>query len=327
MFQPMLARPNTGGTTLSIIEVQELGKNYGSVQALSGISFSVEKGEIIGLLGPNGAGKTTTMKILSGYLQPSEGTARVAGFDVVERPLEVQKRLGYLPENAPLYLDMAVQEYLGMMAELRGIPKERRRALLSEAVFSTGLEKQLTRPIGTLSKGFRQRVGLAQAILHKPEVLILDEPTNGLDPNQIVEIRSLIKRLAQESTVIVSTHILSEVEATCHRAIIVMEGQLRSDARLSELQASSSALVGVDAATSGVDQALSTLSGVRSVERMPPRNGGSVDHYRVVADQTEGLCPQIFELAKSQDWRLHELRLDARNLETVFRNLAQGGSL
>lgn len=323
----MLARPNTGGTTLSIIEVQELGKNYGSVQALSGISFSVEKGEIIGLLGPNGAGKTTTMKILSGYLQPSEGTARVAGFDVVERPLEVQKRLGYLPENAPLYLDMAVQEYLGMMAELRGIPKERRRALLSEAVFSTGLEKQLTRPIGTLSKGFRQRVGLAQAILHKPEVLILDEPTNGLDPNQIVEIRSLIKRLAQESTVIVSTHILSEVEATCHRAIIVMEGQLRSDARLSELQASSSALVGVDAATSGVDQALSTLSGVRSVERMPPRNGGSVDHYRVVADQTEGLCPQIFELAKSQDWRLHELRLDARNLETVFRNLAQGGSL
>lgn len=312
---------------MSIIEVQELGKNYGSVQALSGISFSVEKGEIIGLLGPNGAGKTTTMKILSGYLQPSEGTARVAGFDVVERPLEVQKRLGYLPENAPLYLDMAVQEYLGMMAELRGIPKERRRALLSEAVFSTGLEKQLTRPIGTLSKGFRQRVGLAQAILHKPEVLILDEPTNGLDPNQIVEIRSLIKRLAQESTVIVSTHILSEVEATCHRAIIVMEGQLRSDARLSELQASSSALVGVDAATSGVDQALSTLSGVRSVERMPPRNGGSVDHYRVVADQTEGLCPQIFELAKSQDWRLHELRLDARNLETVFRNLAQGGSL
>jgi ABC-2 type transport system ATP-binding protein len=312
---------------LSIIEVEELGKNYGNVRALSGVSFKVEKGEIIGLLGPNGAGKTTTMKILSGYLQPSEGTAKVAGFDVVEQPLEVQKRLGYLPENAPLYLDMAVQEYLGMMAELRGIAAEQRGALLSEAVLSTGLEKQLTRPIGNLSKGFRQRVGLAQAILHKPEVLILDEPTNGLDPYQILEIRSLIKRLAEDATVIVSTHILSEVEATCHRAIIVMDGLLRSDARLSELQATSSALVGVDAETTGVDQALSALSGVRQVERMPPQNGGAVAHYRVVADQTEGLCPQIFDLAKSQDWRLHELRLDSRNLETVFRDLAQGGSL
>ncbi len=312
---------------MSIIEVEELGKNYGNVRALSGVSFKVEKGEIIGLLGPNGAGKTTTMKILSGYLQPSEGTAKVAGFDVVEQPLEVQKRLGYLPENAPLYLDMAVQEYLGMMAELRGIAAEQRGALLSEAVLSTGLEKQLTRPIGNLSKGFRQRVGLAQAILHKPEVLILDEPTNGLDPYQILEIRSLIKRLAEDATVIVSTHILSEVEATCHRAIIVMDGLLRSDARLSELQATSSALVGVDAETTGVDQALSALSGVRQVERMPPQNGGAVAHYRVVADQTEGLCPQIFDLAKSQDWRLHELRLDSRNLETVFRDLAQGGSL
>jgi len=311
---------------LSIIEVEGLGKNYGAVQALRGVSFKVEKGEIIGLLGPNGAGKTTAMKILSGYLQPSEGTAKVAGFDVVEQPLEVQKRLGYLPENAPLYFDMAVQEYLSMMAELRGVPQDRRRGLISEAVFSTGLEKQLTRPIGNLSKGYRQRVGLAQAILHKPEVLILDEPTNGLDPNQIIEIRSLIKRLAEEATVIVSTHILSEVEATAHRAIIVMEGQLRSDARLAELQATSSALVGVDADTAGVDQALSTLTGVRSVERMPPQNGGAVAHYRVVADQTEGLCPQIFDLAKSQDWRLHELRLDSRNLETVFRDLAQGGS-
>src|SRR5262245_31151125 len=172
---------------MAIIQVNGLSKTYGSVQALNGISFTVEQGEIIGLLGPDGGGKTTTVKILSCYLQPTEGSASVAGYDVVEQPQEVQKRLGYLPENAPLYLDMSVQEYLLMMADLRQIPEQQRRGLLSEAIYSTGLEKHLTKLIGNLSKGYRQRVCLAQAILHKPDVMILDEPTNGLDPTQIVE--------------------------------------------------------------------------------------------------------------------------------------------
>ncbi|MGF1511752.1 MAG: ATP-binding cassette domain-containing protein [Myxococcota bacterium] len=308
---------------MSIIEVEGLGKNYGSVSALSGVSFTVEKGEIIGLLGPNGAGKTTTMKILAGYLQPSEGAARVAGFDVVESPIEVQRRLGYLPENAPLYLDMAVQEYLVMVAELRDIPQDKRRDLLSEAIYSTGLEKRLTQPIGSLSKGFRQRVGLAAAILHKPEVVILDEPTNGLDPNQIMGIRTLVRRLAQNATVMISTHILSEVEATCHRAIIVMDGQVRADARLDDLTSTSNAVVSISEDATHVEQELGTIPGVRSVEAT---NGAAVAagfrRFRVTADKSDTLCPSIFSLAKDKGWQLAELRPDAKNLETVFRDLA-----
>lgn len=306
---------------MAIIQVDGLSKSYGSVQALNGISFSVQKGEIIGLLGPNGAGKTTTMKILSGYLQPSEGSAMVAGYDVVEEPQAVQAKLGYLPENAPLYLDMAVQEYLAMMAELRQIPPARHRALLSEAIFSTGLEKHLTKPIGNLSKGYRQRVCLAQAILHKPEVLILDEPTNGLDPTQIVEIRDLIRRLAEHATVLVSTHILSEVEATCHRAIIIMDGRIRADARLDELTASSNAVVAVDQAASSVERELERIEGVSQVAREGAEDG--FVRYRVTGKKDLGLCPKIFDLARQQNWRLAELRQETRTLESVFRELAE----
>jgi ABC-2 type transport system ATP-binding protein len=291
------------------------------VQALRGISFEVQKGEIIGLLGPNGAGKTTCMKILTGYLQPSDGTARVNGLDVVDHPIQVQEQLGYLPENAPLYLDMAVQEYLLMMADLRQIPEERRRPLISDAVHSTGLEKHLTRPIGDLSKGYRQRVGLAQAIMHKPQVLILDEPTNGLDPTQIIEIRDLIKRLAQESTVIVSTHILTEVEATCHRAIIIMNGEIKADARMSELTSTSSAVVAINAEATGVETSLAAQPGVNSA--LIERRGDKFHRYRVTGEKDRDLCPQIFDLAKERGWRLAELRQESRTLESVFRELAQ----
>ncbi len=309
---------------MTILQVEGLSKNYGPVAALSDVSFTVNKGEIIGLLGPNGAGKTTTMKILAGYLQPSAGTARVAGFDVVEEPIEVQRRLGYLPENAPLYLDMAVQEYLLMVAELRGIAAGEQKKLLSDAVYSTSLQSQLTKPIGSLSKGFRQRVGLAAAILHKPEVLILDEPTNGLDPTQILEIRELVRRLAEHATVIVSTHILTEVEATCHRAIIVMEGQLRADARLDELTSTSGAVVAVGDAAAGVPDALQGISGVRAVHSDEPVGG--YQRFHVVADKGTELCPMIFDLAKARDWRVNELRPDTRTLESVFRELAERGA-
>ena len=258
----------------------------------------------MGLLGPNGAGKTTTMKILTGYLHPSSGTASVGGHDVVNEPIAVQSMVGYLPENAPLYLDMTVQEYLLMMADLRGIAESDRREYLGSAVHDTGLVDYLVRPIGNLSKGYRQRVGIAQAILHRPKLLILDEPTNGLDPTQIIEVRGLIARLAESATVIVSTHNLAEVEATCHRAIIIMNGRLRADNRLDELRATTSAMVAVDS-TEGVPEKLARLEGVREVAAAGERDGFT--RYRVTADRNDGLCPSIFDLARQEGWRLSEL--------------------
>ncbi len=226
-----------------MIQVTDLKKSYGPIQALGGVTFEIAPGEIVGLLGPNGAGKTTIIKMLTGYLQPDEGLVMVDGLDVLTHTRQVQAEIGYLPETAPLYPELSVQAYLLMMAELRQIPEEERIERLSEAVYATGLNEHLTRPIGQLSKGFRQRVGLAQAILHRPRLLILDEPTIGLDPTQIVEIRRLIRRLAEHSTVLFSTHILSEVEALCDRVIILMNGQIKADARLSELAATSDAIL------------------------------------------------------------------------------------
>ncbi|MCC7386864.1 MAG: ATP-binding cassette domain-containing protein [Deltaproteobacteria bacterium] len=304
-----------------MISVEQLSKSYGNVEALRGISFEVARGEIIGLLGPNGAGKTTCMKILTGYLQPTGGSARIDGIDVVADPLAVQGMIGYLPENAPIYLDMAVQEYLLMMAELRGISEERRRSLLSDAIHATGLEPHLTRSISDLSKGYRQRVGLAQAIMHQPKVLVLDEPTNGLDPTQIIEIRELIRRLAEHSTVIVSTHILSEVEATAHRAIIIMNGQIKADARLDQLTSATSALVEINSDATGIEAALSTLPGVSHVSQEGPSNGFA--RYRVSAARGIALTPMIFDLAKERGWRLAELHHESRTLESVFRELAE----
>ena len=303
-----------------MISVDNLVKSYGKNMALRGISFEVASGEIIGLLGPNGAGKTTTMKILTGYLQPTEGTALIDGIDVVEDPIGVQKNIGYLPENAPIYLDMAVQEYLQFGADLRDVSEADRRHLISEAVYSTGLEDHLTRPISDLSKGYRQRVGLAYAIMHKPKLLILDEPTNGLDPTQIHEVRSLIRRIAKHATVMVSTHILQEVEATCHRAIIIINGEIKADAKLSELTSTTSAVAAINAQGQDIESQLRGITGVQSVQKENER--GDYIHYRVNAQEGTELCPQIFDLACAQEWRLSELRQDTRTLDSVFRELA-----
>lgn len=311
-----------------MITVENVAKSYGQVEALRGISFEVGKGEIVGLLGPNGAGKTTAMKILTGYLQPTSGRALVGGTDVVDDPLTVQGQVGYLPENAPLYLDLSVQDYLSLMADFRGIPLDRRQACLSEAVHDTGLAEHLTRPIGVLSKGYRQRVCLAQAILHRPPVLILDEPTNGLDPTQIVEIRGLIHRLADDATVMISTHILPEVEATCHRAIIIMGGQIRADARLSELRSTASAVASIEANGDDVKTSLMTLPGVERVEREPGRTEAPGKErgycsWRVMGSKDADLPPLIYDTAKGRGWRLRELRPEVRTLESVFRELAE----
>jgi len=303
-----------------MIDVADLSKSYGPIEALRGVTFSIAAGEIVGLLGPNGAGKTTAIKILTGYLQPDRGAAQVDGLDVLTHTREVQARIGYLPENAPLFPELSVQAYLMMMAELRRIPATERVARISEAVRATGLTDILARPIGQLSKGFRQRVGLAQAILHRPKLLILDEPTIGLDPTQIVEVRGLIRRLAEHSTILFSTHILSEVEALCDRAIILMNGQVRSDARLSELEKTADAVLVLQGKTDGVERALRTLSGVRGIEL--GRTPDGFPSYRILGMGDVDLCPTIYNLARKSDWPVRELRRDVRTLESVFGQLA-----
>jgi ABC-2 type transport system ATP-binding protein len=302
-----------------MIDVQNVSKAYGSVQALDDVSFHVEAGEIIGLLGPNGAGKTTMMQILTGYLQPDGGEVRIDGLDVLTKTLEVQSRIGYLAENAPLYPELSVQSYLKMVADLRQIPDAKQIELISEAVQATALGDHLTRPIGHLSKGYRQRVGLAQTILHKPSLLILDEPTVGLDPTQIVEVRRLIRRLAQHSTVVLSTHILSEVEATCDRVIILLNGQIRADARLAELATTVDVVLVLSEAVQEVAQSLQTIAGVAGVERFAAPDG---DGYRIRGQNGIDLRPAVYALARDKDWPVCELRRNVRTLETVFNELA-----
>jgi len=306
-----------------MIDVKNLSKSYGSTLALQGISFHVEAGEVIGLLGPNGAGKTTAMKILTGFLQPDEGQAIVDGLDVVENPLEVQKRIGYLPENAPLYPELSVQGYLRMIADLRQIPPAEQPAMLSQAIHAAALEEHLTRPIGQLSKGYRQRVGLAQAILHRPKLLILDEPTVGLDPTQIVEVRRLVRRLAHNATVLLSTHILSEVEASCDRVIILMNGEVKADARLADLSSTSDTVLVLGEGISGAVTALKGLARVKGVESSAGPDGME---YRVRGGDGADLRSAIYDLARQREWPLRELRRDTRTLENVFNELATAAS-
>lgn len=303
-----------------MIRVDDLKKDYGSVKALRGLSFEIAEGEIVGLLGPNGAGKTTIIKTLTGYLQPDAGQVFVDGLDVVTDTQEVQKRIGYLPESAPLYPELTVEDYLRMMAGLRQIGPDEEEEWILEAVSSTGLTDHLARPIGELSKGYRQRVGLAQAILHRPRLLILDEPTIGLDPTQIVEIRNLIRRLSQHSTVLFSTHILPEVEALCDRVIMLFSGQIKVDATLSELSGTNDAILTMDGQVDGVENKLQQLEGVEHVEVMEPINGRVI--YRVHGDQQADLCPAIYKVAADNGWPVRELRPDSQTLESVFNKMA-----
>ena len=315
-----------------MIEIHELTKSYGSVEALRGISCSVKEGEIVGLLGPNGAGKTTTIKILTGYLQPGGGSVQVDGLDVLTQTRAVQSRIGYLPESAPLYPELSVQNYLRMMAELREIPPAKQVEYISDAVRATGLTEHLARPISQLSKGFRQRVGLAQAILHRPKLLILDEPTVGLDPTQIVEIRRLIKRLSQQSTILFSTHILSEVEALCDRVIILLNGEIRADARLSELAATADALLVLQEPVSGLENELKKLQFVRKLEPYRSLDGypgfrisGAENSDNAQTSKGDDLCPALYAVVKERNWPLRELRRDVQTLETIFNRLATEG--
>tara|TARA_B100000029_G_scaffold286583_1_gene280341 strand:- start:10098 stop:11018 length:921 start_codon:yes stop_codon:yes gene_type:complete len=302
-----------------VIFVEGLTKSYGEIHALRGMDFQVEQGEIVGLLGPNGAGKSTAIKCLTGYLHPDKGSVHVDGINVLDSPIKAQKRIGYLPENTPLYPEMSVQAYLQMIAELRDVPDEVFVEKLSDAIIATGLGDRLTQPIGQLSKGLRQRVGLAQAILHKPRLLILDEPTIGLDPTQIVEIRNLIKDLSVDSTILFSSHILSEVEAVCDRVIILVNGEVQADSRLGDIAQTSDATLIVEHVVPDIESMLTHLDGVKKVKCQRMRDG----HYscEIVGDTGVDLCPAIYDLARKQQWPLRELRRDVRTLETVFNEL------
>jgi ABC-2 type transport system ATP-binding protein len=265
------------------------------------------------------------IKILTGYLHQDEGQVRVAGRDVVDHVEEVQARIGYLPETAPLYPELSVQSYLRLIADLREIPVQEQRVRISSAVYQTGLADHLVRPIGELSKGFRQRVGLAQAILHRPPLLVLDEPTIGLDPTQMVEVRRLIRGLSQRSTVLFSTHILSEVEALCDRVIILIGGEVRADARLNEIAATADAVLILTEAPRGAEAALRALPGVTGVEMGETPGGYPSIRVHGRESSKESLCPAIYDLSRASGWPLRELRMDSRTLEMVFNELATAG--
>jgi ABC-2 type transport system ATP-binding protein len=308
-----------------MIEVQNITKRFGPITAVDGVSFEVQKGEVVGFLGPNGAGKTTTMRILTGFIPATDGTAKLAGFDVFENSLEVRKRVGYLPESAPLYLDMGVVEFLEYIASMRGIVPAKRKASLDKMIEVCGLSAVLKQEIGELSRGFRQRVGMAQAMIHDPEILIMDEPTSGLDPNQIIGIRALIKELGKEKTVILSTHILSEVEATCSRVIIIDRGKIVADGSLDEV--TKRGKVGkvhhlrVRGDRPAWETKLKSLAGVKSFNWKEEKGG--LHRYEVFTEGDRGLGEELFRLAADSGMTLSELFQEKTTLENVFTQLTQ----
>lgn len=301
-----------------MISIHNLTRRYGEAVAVDRVSAEIARGEIVGLLGHNGAGKTTMMKILTGFLEASEGSVRVDGHDVSTARAEVQRRIGYLPENAPLYEEMLVQEYLATVAELRGVPAAEIPARVGEAIVATGLQDRCIAPIGTLSKGLRQRVGLAQAILHHPDVLILDEPTNGLDPMQIEQIRQLVKRLGERTTILLSTHILQEVEAVCDRVLVLIGGQLVADAKLADLLDSRRVRL-VLAGARDVAATLAKVPGVVEVVAEGEADGRSTWSVRWTG--AEAPVPGLLAAAAAAGWTVHAAAPETRTLETVFKEL------
>ncbi len=311
----------------SMIQIQSLVKRFGLTEALKGLTFEVAKGQVVGFLGPNGAGKTTTMRILAGYSTPTSGTAKVGGIDVTQDTVATRRLIGYLPESNPLYEEMMVVDFLRFTAEVRGVPVENRTAKIKRAVERCGLGQVLGKDINQLSKGYRQRVGLAQAILHDPDLLILDEPTSGLDPNQIVEIRSLIKELGQEKTVILSTHILSEVQSTCSRVLIINDGRLVADDTPEQLQASEGGSVSVVLASRKGDKldpvavkaALSAVPGVTGVDSAEGEGDGTFGFKLRFGN--EDPRRSLFDAAVKNEWVLLQVERVHVSLEETFRKL------
>jgi gliding motility-associated transport system ATP-binding protein len=303
-----------------VIEVQHLTKRYGRVTAVDDVSFRVERGEILGFLGPNGAGKTTTMRILTGYMPATEGKAIVAGFDVFDQPVEAKRRTGYLPETPPLYPDMSVVEYLDFVARIKGVPGNERRQRVKDVMARTRIDDMANRLTGRLSKGYKQRVGLAQALIHNPDVLILDEPTAGLDPKQIIETRQLIKQLAGDHTIILSTHILPEVSQTCQRVVIINQGRVVAvdtpNNLTARLRGSETLYVQVDSAGGDAATALTRVPGVTRVAESDRRDGAV--GYEVDSERGRDVRRELARAVVSSGWGLLELRPMRVSLEEVF---------
>jgi ABC-2 type transport system ATP-binding protein len=303
-----------------MLTISGITKHFGRIKALEDVSFSVKEGEIVGLLGPNGAGKTTTMRIISGFLSPDEGDVTIGTYSVLENPTEIQKLLGYLPENNPLYKDMLVSEFLDFSAALHGLEGKNLRSALNFAVSAVSIKEVYSRPIRELSKGFKQRVGLAAALLHKPKVLILDEPTEGLDPNQRVEIRKLIKKLSENHTIIISTHVMQEAEALCSRVVVLNEGGVIADSTVRKLTSGldKDRVIVLDVEGPKVRTELKSLK-ARKVEITSTK--GSRFEVRLTSESAEPLQPEISKLAQKNKWTIWGLREDALQLEEVFKKL------
>jgi len=304
-----------------IIELANVSKSYSEIKAVENLSFKLKKGEILGFLGPNGAGKTTAMKMITGYMPPDTGTIKVKNSDILKDPVKTRGSIGYLPENNPLYLDMTVAEYLNFIAEMRGI--ENREKAIDSALAKCGIKNVAHRIINHLSKGYKQRVGLAQAIIHDPEILILDEPVNGLDPKQITEIRNLIKELGKEKTVILYSHILSEVEAVADRVLIINNGKIAADDTIENLRERSKGnnifVLDIIEETADVAEKLNTLENIRKVEKVHE------GLFRIFATGTKETGHSIFALAASNNWKVAQIYLEGNSLENMFLNLTEGG--
>jgi ABC-2 type transport system ATP-binding protein len=311
-----------------MIRVERLTKSYGPTRAVDRVSFEIGRGEIVGLLGPNGAGKTTTMRMLTTFLSPTSGRAVLAGHDVLDAPLEVRRKVGYLPENVPLYHEMRVREYLGFRAKIKDVPRSRRRIAIEEAVNRCRIQNVEFRVIGQLSRGYRQRVGLADALVHDPDILILDEPTAGLDPIQIREVRSLIRELGDRHTVLISTHIMSEVEAVCGRVIIIAQGRIAEDQPLDQLRTGSTILVEARGPSEAIRHALQVIHGVEHVSVASV--DGEYAAFQVVPRDGQDLRELIGQRIVQNGWPLRQLdlrrvTLEDRFIQAVSRETVSGG--
>lgn len=307
-----------------MITVSSIVRNYGDFKAVDEISFRIAPGEIVGLLGHNGAGKTTIMKMLTGFLEPTGGTILIDGEDIWRKRQSVQQKIGYLPENCPAYPEMTILDYLDYSAALRGLSRSKRIPLIAEAIEKTGLKEKATQKISTLSRGFRQRTGVAQAILHKPKILILDEPTNGLDPTQIQQMRKLIKDLAVHSTIIISTHILQEVQAVCDRVLILKDGTKVLDVKLNELQKQGRLLLNVQGDVAQIQQYFEALEGINQCDQIHVEDS-SPKTFALSLDQ-EGdrntVAARVARGLYDHGWDLYSMSFESRNLETVFAELS-----
>jgi ABC-2 type transport system ATP-binding protein len=299
------------------VVVKGLTKLYGTQKAVDNISFELGSGEILGFLGPNGAGKSTTMKMLTGYVMPNEGSAEICGLDIIDKPLEVRKKIGYLPESNPLYTEMYVREYLQFVASIHKVKNHEEK--ISELIEMTGLEKEQHKLIGALSKGYKQRVGLAQALIHDPDILILDEPTSGLDMNQLIDIRKLILEMGKEKTIIFSTHIMQEVQALCSRVIIIHDGKLVADDPIDKLQdrISGEQVIRLEFEMFPQDiSALNTISGVNKVEKENNR-------IKIYSSDKVDIRPDVFRMCAARNWVVVEMSSEKMNVEYVFRKLTK----